>query len=48
MSQADENITQIFIDCTFLSLDEINQIVANSSPMEAKLRLALEVTKIIH
>ena len=48
MSQPDENIQQLFIDCTWLLLDEIKDILATQNVKEAKMRLALEITKIYH
>lgn len=53
MAQPDENIPQLFTDCTFLSLQEVDKIkndLRNSSvnPRDIKMRLALEVTKIYH
>jgi len=53
MSQADENIPQLFIDCTYLSMDEIEKIKSNlnnkiSNPKDIKLKLAYEIVKIYH
>lgn len=53
MSQPDENIPQLFTDCTFFSLEEIDkikkQLVDNSvNPRDIKMRLAFEITKIYH
>jgi tyrosyl-tRNA synthetase len=53
MSQADENIPQLFIDCTYLDMDEINKIkkdLKNSSvnPKDLKMRLSYEIVKIYH
>lgn len=48
MAQPDENMRQLFIDCTYLSLEEIKKILKESLPMDAKLRLAYEITKIYH
>lgn len=47
MSQPDENMKQLFIDCTWLELDEIDQILTQH-PKEAKMRLAFEITEIYH
>lgn len=47
MAQPDENMRQLFVDCTWLNLEEINQILVGH-PKEAKLKLALEITKIYH
>ena len=53
MAQADENISQLFTDCTYLSLDEIEKIkkqLKNEevTPRDAKIQLAFEITKIYH
>ncbi|HAI74389.1 MAG TPA: tyrosine--tRNA ligase [Candidatus Moranbacteria bacterium] len=53
MAQADENISQLFTDCTYLSLDEIEKIkkqLKNEevTPRDAKIKLAFEITKIYH
>lgn len=48
MSQADENMKQLFVDCTWIELDEIDQILKADNPRDAKMRLALEITKIYH
>jgi tyrosyl-tRNA synthetase len=48
MAQADENMRQIFEDCTWLSLDEVNTILTTLEPRDAKMRLAYEITKIYH
>lgn len=48
MAQADENMTQLFIDCTWLSMKEINRILETENPRDAKMRLAFEITKIYH
>lgn len=47
MAQPDENMQQLFTDCTWLELNEIWQILSGH-PKEAKMRLAYEVTKIYH
>ena len=47
MAQPDENMQQLFIDCTWLELNEINGIM-KSHPKEAKIRLAFEITKMYH
>src|SRR3989338_10823218 len=44
MSQPDENMQQLFVDCTRLSLDEI----LDGHPKNTKVRLAFEITKIYH
>lgn len=48
MSQPDENMNQLFVDCTWLSLGEIDEIMSKQNPRDAKMRLAYEVTKIYH
>jgi tyrosyl-tRNA synthetase len=48
MSQLDENMKQLFIDCTWLDLKEIDQILETENPRDAKMRLAFEITKIYH
>ncbi len=53
MSQADENIPQLFIDCTYVGMDEINRIKEDLknpevNPRDIKMRLAYEITKIYH
>lgn len=47
MAQPDENMRQLFVDCTWLSLEEIDEIL-EAHPKEAKMRLAFEITKIYH
>lgn len=53
MSQPDENIVQLFTDCTYVSLSEIEVIKNDLSgkkvnPRDIKARLAFEITKIYH
>ncbi len=53
MSQPDENIVQLFVDCTYVNLDEIQKIKKSltdktANPRNVKARLALEITKIYH
>ena len=52
MAQADENIIQLFTDCTNVSLEDISKIKAElkdgKNPKTIKSRLALEITKIYH
>ncbi len=52
MAQPDENIPQLFTDCTYLSLDEIQKIkddLKNGvNPRDIKVRLAYEIVKIYH
>ncbi len=48
MAQADENMKQLFTDCTWLELPVIKEIFHQENPRDIKMRLALEVTKIYH
>lgn len=53
MMQPDENILQLFIDCTYLSLDEIDEIKKelggnNVNPRDVKVRLAKEIVRMYH
>ncbi len=53
MSQADENILQLFTDCTYVSLSEIEEIKKQLkenkvNPRDIKMRLAFEIVKIYH
>lgn len=48
MAQADENMRQLFTDCTLLSLEEIDSILKIENYRDVKMRLALEITKIYH
>ena len=48
MAQADENMEQLFVDCTHLSTDDIKVILQKEQPRDAKMRLAFEITKIFH
>ncbi|EKE16255.1 MAG: hypothetical protein ACD_11C00024G0023 [uncultured bacterium] len=47
MSQPDEMIEILFINCTMISLEEIKKIIT-MNPRDAKLKLAEEITKIFH
>ncbi len=47
MAQPDENMRQLFTDCTWLKLEEIEEIL-RGHPKEAKMKLAFEITKIYH
>jgi len=47
MSQPDENMRQLFVDCTWLDLEEIEKILKNH-PKDAKMRLAREIVTIYH
>lgn len=53
MAQPDENIPQLFIDCTYLPMTEIQKIkkdleLNKVNPRDIKARLAYEITKIYH
>jgi tyrosyl-tRNA synthetase len=48
MAQADENMQQLFEDCTWLSLDSITTIINSNEPRDTKMRLAKEITAIYH
>jgi tyrosyl-tRNA synthetase len=53
MSQPDENIVQLFTDCTYVSLAEIESIkndlaMKKINPRDIKARLAFEITKMYH
>ncbi len=52
MNLPDEAIMQVFIDCTYLSMDEIdgieNELQKGANPRDIKLRLAKEIVTIYH
>lgn len=52
MAQPDENIPQIFMDCTYLTIDEIDKIKkdlrAGTNPRNTKILLAKEIVKMYH
>jgi len=48
MSQPDENMKQLFIDTTLLSLNDVDKILKDNRPRDAKIKLAWEITKIFH
>ncbi|MDD5749726.1 MAG: tyrosine--tRNA ligase [Patescibacteria group bacterium] len=48
MSQPDEMIEILFVNCTWLSLDEIKKIMKLPNPRDSKSKLAMEVTKMFH
>src|SRR3989339_901824 len=52
MALPDEAIIQCFIDCTYLSMEEIKQLEkklkAGTNPRDLKIRLAYEIVKIYH
>lgn len=48
MAQPDENMRQLFSDCTKLSLVEIEEILKAENPRDAKMKLAFEITRMYH
>ncbi len=53
MAQADENIPQLFTDCTYLSIEEIDKIKKDLkdgavNPKNLKMNLSYEIVKIYH
>jgi len=53
MSQPDENIYQLFVDCTYEDLENIKKMQRNLelnlvNPKDLKMKLAFEITKIYH
>jgi tyrosyl-tRNA synthetase len=48
MAQPDENMHQLFVDCTYLELKEIEELLKNSDNRANKLRLAHEIVTIYH
>ncbi len=48
MAQADENMKQLFVDCTKLTLEDIEGILETMGPRDAKMRLAYEVVRMYH
>ncbi len=48
MSQTDEMIEILFLNCTDLALNEIKLLEISKNPRDAKMRLALEISKKFH
>lgn len=48
MAQPDENMKQLFIDCTWLGMKEIDEILKTEKPCDSKMRLAFEITHMYH
>lgn len=48
MAQADENMRQLFIDCTKFSFEDIDAVLAAENPRDSKMKLAFEITRIYH
>ncbi|NTU67017.1 MAG: tyrosine--tRNA ligase [Candidatus Moranbacteria bacterium] len=53
MAQPDENIPQLFTDCTYISLDDVKKMEdqlksGEANPRDLKFQLAYEIVKIYH
>jgi tyrosyl-tRNA synthetase len=48
MAQDDANMYQLFVDCTYVEIDEINTILSDKDIRQQKIRLATEITEIYH
>lgn len=48
MSQADENMQQLFVDCTRMTRGDIDEILKIENPRDAKMKLAYEITRMYH
>lgn len=53
MSQADENIVQLFTDCTYTTMEEVNKIkeclrTHSLNPRDIKMKLGFEIVSIYH
>ncbi len=48
MAQPDENMHQLFLDTTFLAINDIEDILQSMEPRDAKIRLAREIVTIYH
>lgn len=48
MAQPDEMMELLFVNCTHVSLDEIQSLLASDRPRDAKIRLAREIVTIFH
>lgn len=48
MAQSDENMKQIFTDCTNFSQSKIDSILEAENPRDAKMELAFEITRMYH
>lgn len=48
MAQPDEMMELLFVNCTYLSLGEIKKVIKAKNPKDAKVRLAFEITKLLH
>lgn len=48
MAQPDEMLRILFVNCTFLSFNEIDEILNFDNPRDSKMRLAFEIVKLMH
>ncbi len=48
MAQPDENIQQLFTDCTLLTLEQISTLSIANEPRDLKMKLAYEITRMYH
>lgn len=48
MAQPDEMMELLFVNCTHVSLDEIQALLASDRPRDTKVRLAREIVTIFH
>jgi len=48
MAQPDENMRQLFVDCTNMPLVDIEKILGADNPKDAKMKLAYEITRMYH
>ncbi len=48
MAQPDEMIKILFINCTLLELEKIDEYLKLENPRDTKMKLALEITQIFH
>ena len=48
MAQPDENMRQLFTDCTKLTDESINECLSLVNPRDAKMKLAYEITRMYH
>ncbi len=48
MSQPDEMIEPLFVNCTLQPLKEIKKVINENSPRNSKAKLAYEITKMFH
>lgn len=48
MAQADENMKQLFVDCTLVPYAQIDAFLEAENPRDAKMHLAFEITRMYH